>query len=50
MQCCETSISPIRYNHLKDAVAHVEGELERLHDPLQLNLPTPAPDTTRQQQ
>ena len=44
-----TQLFPIRYNHLKDAVAEVEGELDRLHDPLQLNLPTPAPDATRQQ-
>ena len=34
-----------RYNHLKDTIAEVEGELQRLHDPLQLNLPTPAPHT-----
>ena len=34
-----------RYNHLRDTIAEVEGELQRLHDPLQLNLPTPAPHT-----
>lgn len=33
-----------RYNHLKDTVAKIEGEIKRLHDPLQLNLPTPNPD------
>lgn len=30
-----------RFNHLKDTMMKVEGEIERLHDPLQLNLPTP---------
>ncbi|KAL5457761.1 hypothetical protein EMCRGX_G035053 [Ephydatia muelleri] len=30
-----------RYNHVKETITKVEGELERLHDPLQLNLPTP---------
>ena len=34
-----------RYNHLRDTIAEVERELQRLHDPLQLNLPTPAPHT-----
>lgn len=32
-----------KYNHLKDTVADVRKELERLRDPLQLNLPTPNP-------
>lgn len=39
-----------RYNHLKDAISHVEGELERLHDPLQLNLPTPSLDHVAEQE
>jgi hypothetical protein len=30
-----------RFNHLKETIAKVEGEIKRLHDPLQLNLPTP---------
>ena len=35
-----------RYNHLKDTISKVEGEIQRLHDPLQLNLPTPPLKTT----
>ena len=36
-------LSIFRYNHLKDTIFKVEGEIKRLHDPLQLNLPTPNP-------
>ncbi|CAI8033645.1 Calcium uniporter protein, mitochondrial [Geodia barretti] len=32
-----------KYNHLKDTVAEVRSELDRLRDPLQLNLPTSGP-------
>ena len=39
----------VRYNHLKDTISKVEGELKRLHDPLQLNLPTPDPVKTIKQ-
>lgn len=35
-----------KFNHLKDTAARIEGELQRLHDPLQLNIPTPAPDVS----
>ena len=45
LACLHISVSMHfhRYNHLKDTIAEVERELQRLHDPLQLNLPTPAP-------
>jgi hypothetical protein len=32
-----------KYNHLKDTIAEVRSELDRLRDPLQLNLPTSGP-------
>ena len=38
--CYPRSFTSPRYNHLKDTIARVEGELKRLHDPLLLNLPT----------
>ena len=36
-----------KYNHLKDTIFKVEGEIKRLHDPLQLNLPTPNPTISK---
>ena len=38
--CCPTPLHTHRYNHMKETLAKVEAELKRLHDPLQLNLPT----------
>ena len=40
-------LSIFRYNHLKDTIFKVEGEIKRLHDPLQLNLPTPNPTISK---
>lgn len=38
-----------RYNHLKDAAREVQGQMDRLRDPLQLNLPTPPPKQLQQE-
>ena len=37
-----------RYNHLKEAVEDVQGQIDRLRDPLLLNLPTPPPKRLEQ--
>ncbi|CAI8033627.1 Calcium uniporter protein, mitochondrial [Geodia barretti] len=34
-----------RYNQLKEAIGNLRQRMDRLHDPLQLNLPSPSPST-----